>query len=64
MEIKELIKERMELFYKEIEKREKMDVTAKNKDELEQHRIDIIILKASYFELKALLEEIEYRERE
>lgn len=64
MEIKELIKERMELFYKEVEKREKMDVTAKNKDELEQHRIDIIILKASYFELKALLEEIEYRERE
>lgn len=64
MEIKELIKERMELFYKEVEKREKMDVTAKNKDELEQHRIDIIILKASYFELKALLEEIEYIERE
>ena len=64
MEIKELIKERMELFYKEVEKREKMDVTAKNKDELEQHRIDIIILKASYFELKALLEEIEYKERE
>lgn len=63
MEIKELIKERMELYYKEIEKREKMDVTAKNKDELEQHRIDIIILKASYFELKTLLEEIEYRER-
>lgn len=63
MEIKELIKERMELFCKEIDKREKMDVTAKNKDELEQHRIDIIILKASYFELKSLLEEIEYRER-
>lgn len=63
MEIKELIKERMELFYKEVEKQEKMDVTAKNKDELEQHRIDIIILKASYFALKDLLQEIEYEER-